>query len=1439
MSYYFDEEQKKLLEEYYQTEQKVNPNVTTEKDDLIFVAKMGASDSIRGLTQMAAQLGVGTEEWEKSITEKQKRDQERLYAIFDNPEYGQKAFTTFMTSAVAADPIGYIPFVGWAKKAKTIKDVAKYGSVAGAMHSGMSYVDEDQQTITGMLANKDIKAGKLAGRLENVALGATLGYPLGALGGVGSNAIAALRKKPLPFPRRDSSKQTLKRTVEGKDPKGQIDMFDEQEMFDIPFDELDDEKAVELLVKTLQDEHKNGNKYIENVKQMWSKNFGEPLKNLIFQNWGTALGAYGAGIAGENAFTDEDSPMTQKMAVMMAFALAGGAGVRGVGKLKSPMISGREETVANLVSRMLVDNYGLSAKYLKNKNMLEIDENHISSRFLQVAEKANKLKPEERKVLYNMLIGEVEDDVKLVALKDEARDVIKEAGQMMVDFGLLNEKTFNKNLETYLHRTFAKNLTKQIDPNLDKTMRQLRFIGDELRPRGLVEEVSRTEWTKNKRNYLDEGWEILQDNKGKKLVIRRDYTKQERINMEEIEDAAFALAETGRLLSSDIALAKFYNNIANDIELAKPASELRKLLEVGENAKLKPTIKLETEDGTQVWKRVSKTELNTSDTYGNIKRLKDEDGNPLFGELGDVKKDYYVPQEIYDDLTRTFTIKNKEFAGFGKAHNNLLRLWKKSKTAWNPAVHFNNTTANFVMMDFADVDVKYLGYALEEMAKGRNSLLFREAQKHGIFDVGFKQRELSDFQSSLQKALTKISGNDDITGIANYSESLYKDNVLNKLKKGGQKGYDYTLGVLDDLYQFEDQIFRMATFIDRTAKGNDFIDAAMDSKRWFIDYNINAPAINVLRNSVTPFLSYTYRVVPLLAETAIVKPWKVAKWGMIGWGLNKAGHQLGEGDEELERETLQQVKDEFSKTMWGRDFLPYTAIKLPFSSQAGDPLYVDVGRMMPGGDIFEQSGNVSSIEQLGPNIFGDVSRKIKTQISGGYLGDLIAAFIFKKDPFTLQDIDGLGLGEDVKASAKYFLNRSFIPNFPGLGAEELTDNWIQDSYSTQRIKKAMQLQEAGPGVYDSATQTRQSPMEAILYTLGLKTKAANLEKALILQQNELKTLLGNIRQEELKVIKSRDSESSKAQQLADLSQKRLMALAENKLYHDKLESIEQSPEYKKRMEIKEKLRNSDIDSSEREMLIEELRRTYYFQGGKVSEDFPVPNVKEEPSEMINKATGLPYEDEIGGIVNSLKKRKAMRDGGEVRQQYDVGDIVQGAISKVFIGASLEDMKKLQGNTRDFIDDAVDKGEIEEKERTKYPKGKFAETGEAYNAILHGRLAVRYGNKYPQSKLGLQGKEALQSKGILKGALYDRTEYGKANNWWTEPSDALNNEAGFNILDKNPNITPEEADKLLIKLYQTSRQKTKNGEPLIVGQDLFLTKEDYIKAGKPKINLFGN
>ena len=55
---------------------------------------------------------------------------------------------------------------------------------------------------------------------------------------------------------------------------------------------------------------------------------------------------------------------------------------------------------------------------------------------------------------------------------------------------------------------------------------------------------------------------ILQELKGDKLKVRRDYTKAERIDMEEIEDASYALVETGRLFANDIATGRFLNKIA-------------------------------------------------------------------------------------------------------------------------------------------------------------------------------------------------------------------------------------------------------------------------------------------------------------------------------------------------------------------------------------------------------------------------------------------------------------------------------------------------------------------------------------------------------------------------------------------------------------------------------------------------------------------------------------------------------------------------------------------------------------------------------------------------------------------------------------------------------------------------------------------------------------
>ena len=91
----------------------------------------------------------------------------------------------------------------------------------------------------------------------------------------------------------------------------------------------------------------------------------------------------------------------------------------------------------------------------------------------------------------------------------------------------------------------------------------------------------------------------------------------------------------------------------------------------------------------------------------------------------------------------------------------------------------------------------------------------------------------------------------------------------------------------------------------------------------FIDYNIDAPAINWMRNTITPFLAYTYRIIPILAETAIVRPWKYAKYAALGYGLNQMGDLVGGGDEEAERALMPERKQ---GSFFGMPFLPYRNI---------------------------------------------------------------------------------------------------------------------------------------------------------------------------------------------------------------------------------------------------------------------------------------------------------------------------------------------------------------------------------------------------------------------------------------------------------------------------------------------------------------------------------
>ena len=1065
-------------------------------DALRYAMKMGMSDSIRGIQQMYGNITNDEE-----LLESLKSKDEKLKRILEHPKYGSDALKYYLGSAVALDPVGWIPFVGWGKKADTLGKATRYGAGMGGAYGGVAYVGEGESRLYNTVAS--------------ATLGGTLGYGAAKVGKAVSKYLGKEEANFAP-----SITDREQKNLEDRALLSRMDKTPTQEEMD---------EAINKTINSLRDEKPS--EMMPSIKSFYQENGGNKLWDIAVQNWGTGLVGAAAGLGGYNAFDDPESTEAQKITAGLILMLGGGLATKAVGKFAI----NDEDTISTLMSKGIVDNYGLPKQYTELVKKSFGDVNALSHRFIEIVRKTQTLTPEENKVLYGMISGEIDNLPDLVGFSKEARSVIKDTGQAMVDAGLLSEKVFQKNVDTYLHRSYMKHVMKPDgDPNVYQASRELKIIGDELKPRGASNEkvitikayensfnpksknfgrysdyevqpvvamVSSSVYDKRmeklsrkKRFKLEDfrlnktitdvrDWKVVDEADGttylestKKINLRRDYNKEERVAMGEIEDASFAIAETGRLMTNDLAVYKLYENIAKapDLSMSKVAFDAKVI---------QGTI-----DETQ-WIRVADDSVAS-----NVAKV---DGEPIkrYGQLAG----RYIPKEVYKDLTKINKLKSED----GALLNGYLatnRLWKKTKTAWNPVVHVNNTVSNIILYDLADANYKFMARGFDELRKGYENAadadLYRLAQSYGVFDVDMVSKELNkEVNETLSKTLQNLSDelNPEIVNAQKYSTETFKQLA--------SKGYKMTAGKLESLYQSEDAAFRMGLFMDRISKGMTPAEAAADAKKWFIDYDINAPFINFMRRFPTPFLSYTYRVVPLLAEAAIRRPWKFAKWSTGAYMLNEAGKKYGAGDEEKERILM---RDAMKEKLFGIPFLPGTTIKTPFTSERGEdiPLYLDVKRFIPGGDVFSLGEKSIGI----PIPFTDKSIKIPETLapSFGAPGEIFIPLLTGVDPFTLQKLDGLGMGNDDKVKMQHILSR-LTPNIPSTALTYPlfgnTDNWypFSQSFGSKKISKAFRQAETGAS---SRFATDFTPFEAIMSTFGFKLQPVQFEKLMGIKNAE-------------------------------------------------------------------------------------------------------------------------------------------------------------------------------------------------------------------------------------------------------------------------------------------------------------------------------------------------
>jgi hypothetical protein len=776
--------------------------------------------------------------------------------------------------------------------------------------------------------------------------------------------------------------------------------------------------------------------------QIYQDYVGRPALEFMKQSpLATTTGAVTGVFGMENL--PEDATVQDKAQAFALSALAGFGGAKALKYVGEKIPAGNDENIADKFARGLIDNYGLPQDYLDVKQNAKMFKNEMSSDFLDLTRDVAKLSDDERKAMYYIMQGEGIPLESVAALSEKARDTITKYGQKMVDVGLLSPETFEKNAATYLRREY----TSKLKPEglISRAANNLRLIGSSLKPRGVIIEIS----PKNLEQYKAEGWEEFGAAKsGNKIRVRRQLTPEERRAKGEIDDAAYAISRTGQLMSNDIATYKMYDDVS----------------------KMKQYVSDQPVEG---WIQISTDKIPKTNVarYGN-----------LAGK--------YVSPEVARDLQGLEFVRGLDRNPLVKTYRQALSAWKTGKTALNPAVHMNNVVSNVMLYDLSGSDWRSLASAANELRKGEGSDLYKQAEKLGVFDAGFSAQELGREGKSVLDAI---------------ETSRPADNAVDAAIKIASAGWKKTGGKIIDAYQGEDSIFRFGIFLDRLRAGMSPEDAAKESKKWLIDYEINAPMIQAMRNTTHPFIAYSYRAIPLLAESAVLRPWKYAKWAALGYGLNEYGEQESPG-RDIEKE--RRMMSEYQKgTMFGVPGAPPTMIKLPSEEPTPDAetgevppsMYLDVQRFIPGGDVFATTEAAGRRIEYLPQFLQP----------GGPLFDAFSTLYEGRDPFTGRDLPGMNIGAtegEVRANNAAIKFSKFVstllPNLPG----------IPGAPATEKFKKA----EAGA---ESLTQPKITTTQAVLQTFGIKVTPIDPDKLSMQQLFNMDRDVDNVAKEYRSVLR--------------------------------------------------------------------------------------------------------------------------------------------------------------------------------------------------------------------------------------------------------------------------------------------------------------------------------
>jgi hypothetical protein len=566
---------------------------------------------------------------------------------------------------------------------------------------------------------------------------------------------------------------------------------------------------------------------------------------------------------------------------------------------------------------------------------------------------------------------------KLQRVRDVTRDVYDTFARLSPEDNFsvrqyLTKKANLKNIQNPTVRSQAKELRESID-----------FVGESLVKANIL---SKDVVDANKESYLPRMYLKYLDKRG-----RMDYTKSRKdldnATVEflgEVKDISLQGSKAIEDPMSDIVKYSLFEKIAED-----PKWTIQSGLINFQGKNVSPVWMAEEKDriANEIIKKIRPKEdkkiIDSMDSLIDQANLNIRKSDlRLYKQVPDAKqygslRGSYIRKEIYDDLISAGDFINpkdnfaKSVLGDSGMITQATKLWKMSKVALNPPSQARNFTSNVILLNLSGVPLRKLptrlSQALNDMRQ--NGPYTEIAKKYGVLDSTFSRQEMIDINKAYLKAKAKETGN-----------------VVDRIKYMG--GAVAEIGT--NAYQKMEIIGKTAKIIDEMSKGVDEATAALKAQETLFDYSLVPPSVRYLRNAPVgiPFLTYYYKVLPNLLETAIRYPERYLPYMAIPYGM----HEIVKQYQGITSEDIEKIKQ--SMPEWIRD--NGNALILPIKDENDKWQVLDFSYFLPYAMFTGMAKDVKELELR--------EALSKSGVFGGPLPQTISAIQTNIDPFTKREI---------------------------------------------------------------------------------------------------------------------------------------------------------------------------------------------------------------------------------------------------------------------------------------------------------------------------------------------------------------------------------------------------------------------------------------------------